>query len=622
VKRLVAVAAASAALLAPVAARADVHVRSVDTSGYPRVRVTVVTSKPTKARPKLSENGQAATGLTTENLGRTKSVMLAIDRSQSMRGKPLEEAVAAARMFVADKPARDRIGVTTFATKVLMLTGFSSSTIDADTALRSMGEVDSKPGTRLYDDLVASAQALAHEPYLGRVLIVVTDGNETTSKASLKDVVAAARKAHVAIYVVGIESSLFNPLELKLMAAQTGGHYYGASSAGALKGVYASIANELKRTWRLEYLTGAQPGDKFKLAVWVPGAGTASATLAVPVDAGGGSGGGSLLPAAAFKPWVPLVLALTVALIVLVGVGLAVATRQGERLRTQLAPHVGLTPARTQQKRTGRQRLEAFAGLFRLTERALGSTKQWLKIQRLLERADVPLKTVEFFYLSFASAILLMLFVAMVGMRSLFAFAALVLGGLVPLGVVTYKARRRVGAFERQLPDLLMSMAASLKAGHSFKQGLQAIVDEGMEPAAKELKRVLTETRLGRPMDAALEEMADRISSKNLSFIVTAVNIQNQVGGSLAGLFDMVADTVRQRQQFAQKIKGLTAMGRMSAYVLTGLPFFMAGAISFLNPGYMSPLLHSSAGHKLIMVGLVMMLIGSLFLRKIVSFKG
>ena len=84
----------------------------------------------------------------------------------------------------------------------------------------------------------------------------------------------------------------------------------------------------------------------------------------------------------------------------------------------------------------------------------------------------------------------------------------------------------------------------------------------------------------------------------------------------------MVADTVRQRQQFAQKIKGLTAMGRMSAYVLTGLPFFMAGAISFLNPGYMSPLLHSSAGHKLIMVGLVMMLIGSLFLRKIVSFKG
>ena len=143
--------------------------------------------------------------------------------------------------------------------------------------------------------------------------------------------------------------------------------------------------------------------------------------------------------------------------------------------------------------------------------------------------------------------------VAVLGMRSVFILGALVLGGLVPLGVIAYKARRRVAAFERLLPDLLMSLAASLKAGHSFKQGLQAVVDEGMEPAANELKRVLTETRLGRPMEDALEEMADRISSKNLKFIVTAVNIQNQVGGSLAGLFDMVADTVRDRQQFARK---------------------------------------------------------------------
>src|SRR5262249_31776131 len=152
-----------------------------------------------------------------------------------------------------------------FATRVLMLTGFSSSTIDADTALRTVDQVDSKPGTKLYDDLVASAQALSHEQLLGRVIIVVTDGNETTSKASLKDVVTAARKAHVSIYVVGIESSLFNPKELKLLAADTGGHYYGTSSASALKGVYASIANELKRTWRLEYVTGAQPGDRLKL---------------------------------------------------------------------------------------------------------------------------------------------------------------------------------------------------------------------------------------------------------------------------------------------------------------------------------------------------------------------
>ena len=142
------------------------------------------------------------------------------------------------------------------------------------------------------------------------------------------------------------------------------------------------------------------------------------------------------------------------------------------------------------------------------------------------------------------------------------------------------------------------------------------------EPAAKEFKRVLTETRLGRPMDQALTDMAERIGSKNLDFVINAVAIQRQVGGSLAGLFDMVADTVRQRQQFARKIKGLTAMGRMSAYTLVGLPFFIAFAISLLNRQYMEPLFHTSTGHKLIVIGLFMMTIGSLMLRKIVSFKG
>jgi tight adherence protein B len=211
---------------------------------------------------------------------------------------------------------------------------------------------------------------------------------------------------------------------------------------------------------------------------------------------------------------------------------------------------------------------------------------------------------------------------AVAGLASLLILIAMVVGLLLPFGFIKFKAGRRLNAFENQLPDLLLSLAASLKAGHSFRQGLQGIVDDGAEPASKELKRVLTETRLGRPMDDALGEMADRINSKNFSFIVTAVNVQTQVGGSLAGLFDMVADTVRQRQQFARKIKSLTAMGRMSAYVLCGLPFLMAGAIWVLNPSYMDPLFHTSAGHKMIIGGLVMMTFGSLILKKIVGFKG
>jgi tight adherence protein B len=133
---------------------------------------------------------------------------------------------------------------------------------------------------------------------------------------------------------------------------------------------------------------------------------------------------------------------------------------------------------------------------------------------------------------------------------------------------------------------------------------------------------VLTETSLGRPMDEALASMAERTGSENFEFAITAVTIQRQVGGSLAGLFEMVAETVRQRQQFARKIRGLTAMGRMSAYVLVGLPFFVAIAVTFLNPGYMNPLYHTTTGHYLIVGTLMMMSVGALLLKKIVSFRG
>ena len=133
---------------------------------------------------------------------------------------------------------------------------------------------------------------------------------------------------------------------------------------------------------------------------------------------------------------------------------------------------------------------------------------------------------------------------------------------------------------------------------------------------------MMTETQLGKPIDDALAHMAERVGSKNFSFVITAVTIQRQIGGSLSGLFDMVAETVRQRQQFGRRVKSLTAMGRMSAYVLVGLPFFLAATVTLLNPIYMAPLYHSAIGQKLIVAALVMIAIGSLMLKRIASFRG
>ncbi|HWG57165.1 MAG TPA: type II secretion system F family protein, partial [Gaiellaceae bacterium] len=280
---------------------------------------------------------------------------------------------------------------------------------------------------------------------------------------------------------------------------------------------------------------------------------------------------------------------------------------------------------RRERKRTRGPVQERFATastILRATEKAFGHLRSWHSLHRLLERADVPLRTVELAYASVGSGLVLGLALAVAGQPSLLILAAMAFGGWLPIGVVWFKARRRLAAVENELPDVLLTLAASLKAGHSFRQGIQAVVDEGDGPTSKEFKRVLTETSLGRPMDDALAEMAERVGSDNLSFVVTAVTIQRQVGGSLAGIFDMVAEAVRNRQQFARKIKSLTAMGRMSAYVLIGLPFFMAGALTLMNPEYMEPLYGTSAGHMLIALGLTMMLFGTLVLKKIVSFRG
>jgi tight adherence protein B len=483
--------------------------------------------------------------------------------------------------------------------------------------------VDKHEGTTLYDGVVKAARSFQSESYNGRVVIVVTDGNETRSTATLDNAIRAARESGVLVYVVGIESRQFNPAPLKRLAHDSGGNYRGAGSAKQLSTIYAGIAQELKRTWRVEYLTAARAGEKLAIKASVPGVGAATAAFTVPENASPhtGKGPSPLLPHRFYESFLGTqLMGLLVGFLVLLSGTFFLTSVRGSRLKRRLAPHLG--EKRGSKRKIERERLQAAAGLFRATERTFGHWKQWVALDRMLERADVPLRTVEFVYLSVGGALLAGMLGAVAFSGTFMVLLAMGAGGAVPFAVIYVKGKQRLKAFENQLPDLLITLAAALKAGHSFKQGLQTVVDEGRPPASKELKRVLTEAQLGRPIDESLNEMAVRLGSKNFEFVITAVTIQRQIGGSLAGLIDMVADTVRQRQQFIRKVRGLTAMGRAGSYVLIGLPFVIAAAITLMNRDYMAPLYYSSTGHKLMFLGFTMMGIGSLLLKKIVSFKG
>jgi tight adherence protein B len=590
------------------------RITAVDTSAYPSVRVTVVTAKATRKAPRLSEDGKPVTGFAAKNLGREKSVVLAVDRSQSMRGQAMHDASAAARAFVRSKPASDRVAIVAVGKQAFQLTGFSAAASEADSALRTL-EVDKVQGTALYDAVVLSSTVLASDVHQARVLVLLTDGQEVSSKASLDEAIATARDAGVAVYPIAIESPSFNPAPLKRLAAKTGGRYTGASGTAALHAIYKALAQELRRTWQVTYFTAARPAEEFELvAAGAHAQGVApGATAVVTVS-------DSALPGAVFSIG-PMLLATLVGACTLIGVIFLFRAPVGTGLRRRLAPHIG-EPERTRSRGPVQERFATASSLLRATEQAFGHLSVWHKLHKLLERADLPLRTVELVYACLGSGLLLGLIFGVAGAGSLFALLALLVGAVIPVGIVWQKAKRRLNAIDDQLPDLLVTLAASLKAGHSFRQGIQAVVDEGQPPSSKEFKRVLTDTRLGRPMDDALADMAERVGSKNLSFVVTAVTIQRQVGGSLAGIFDMVADAVRNRQQFARKIRSLTAMGRMSAYTLVGIPFFMLITITLINGEYMDPLYHTPTGQQLMAVGVVAMVIGSLMLRKIVNFKG
>jgi tight adherence protein B len=599
---------------------AGVDVGKVEANGYPTVGVVAVTSKPVTTPPTVSENGRDVVAR-AQNLASQTNVVVAIDRSQSMEGQALLDASSAARSFVVSKPASNRVAIVAFGKTASALTGFSSSTIDAEGALRAIG-VDSQQGTALYDAVVLASQRLSRVEG-GTVIVLLTDGRDVSSKATLAKAIAAAKRAHVQVYPIAIAGPDSSVQPLQRIAAATGGTFQSASSTAVLQSVYSTIAAQLARTWTIEYETAVRPGKAVDLQIDFAGEGSTVRHFSIPTSVGVPAPAKPMfLPANVYKsPLATLVLVLAFAALLLLAVVFFGAARKASWVRSRLDAHL-VTDERRGKRRTRRGRGAAVVSVLHGTERVLGRLRQWSMLRRALERADMPLRPAEFAWISLGSGMLFALIVGAITGTPMIAGLGFLGGLFIPYAIVWIKAKRRLMAFENQLPDLLLTIAASLKAGHSFRQGIQTIVEEGQEPAANEFKRVLTDTQLGRSMEDSLIDMADRVGSKNFDFVITAVTIQRQVGGSLAGLFDMVADTVRQRQQFARRIKSLTAMGRMSAYVLIGLPFFMVAAMSLLNSSYMAPLFHTSQGHMLIAIALVMMLFGSLILKKIVSFRG
>lgn len=203
-------------------------------------------------------------------------------------------------------------------------------------------------------------------------------------------------------------------------------------------------------------------------------------------------------------------------------------------------------------------------------------------------------------------------------------FAVIIIGvaaGGLPLFFVLSAKRKRMLLIEQQLPDALDLMARAMLAGHAFQSGLKMVGEEVPEPVAGEFRIVFDEINYGIPMQDALTNLATRVPSTDLRYFVISVLIQRETGGNLAELLGNISALIRARMKLLGAVRVLSAEGRLSAWILTILPFALAGVISLVNPQFLSVLWTDPVGPKIVGGALVIMILGIFWMRRVINIR-
>ncbi|MFI5282393.1 MAG: type II secretion system F family protein [Candidatus Dormibacterales bacterium] len=242
-----------------------------------------------------------------------------------------------------------------------------------------------------------------------------------------------------------------------------------------------------------------------------------------------------------------------------------------------------------------------------------------------LQRADLKLRTSEFFMIQLGSTAIFVL-VAMLrfgppfgGLIQMLVFGAV--GYLLPGIYVKFRVNRRLRAFNTQLGDTLTLLSNALKAGYSFAQAIDSVAKNAVAPISDEFGRAVREMNLGGSPDEALANITKRIASADFDLVATAYAIHRTVGGNLAEILDNIAYTIRERVRIKGEISTLTAQARASGTLITFLPIVLSAFMYFVTPSYFRPMFENFVGWVLIAIGLFMIFVGNLIIRRIVAIE-
>lgn len=586
-----------------------------------------------------------------------RTTMLVVDTSGSMSASDMATVRSAVEQFLQRAPADVKVGVVSFANKATVNV---APTLDRNAVRTAVSQLKAKGDTSLYDAVSLAADALGSTG--DRSIVLLSDGADNKSSASKDYAIQRLSSGGIRAEVIGFKTGYSDNSVLGQFASAGGGSVAAADDGAAVDGAFTAAARALDSQviWSAKppdsvngkqdiVLKGVAKGASFSAGTSfdfgpapapsatattapttpTPTSTTSPAVVAAPAPAQGLETDGLLTSKVAGLP-MPVAVA---ALALFIGILLLVLTLVSPAFKSQRRERVEAIEQYVNQ--TSRRAVESVRTtnvsgiaqqLVQLGDRVVDGRQSTPETVQLLQRADLPWRAGEWAVLRVVSVVVGVMvgfvllhgnvLAAIVGIM-----AGAVAGVLLPPAILRFLARRRARKFERQLPDVLMLVASSLSTGFSLPQALDAVAHDVAEPAAKEFSRAMAETRIGADIEDALERMADRMDSSNMRWTSMAIEIQRKVGGNLAETLRQTATTLREREALFRHVRALSAEGRLSAYILIGLPIAILLWMLMVNSDYISLLWKRPLGLLLSVAALILMAIGVAWMRKVVEVK-
>jgi tight adherence protein B len=618
--------ALAAALLAGVAVA---PARTADASGVQVVeagtalfpdRAYILTLPERPAKPlttddvTVTEDGTPVEGLAVASSASASGIgtVLLIDASNSMKGS-INAAMEAARAFVARNPGQP-ISVVFFNSRPKVALPLTTNKEQIDQVLAKappLGE-----GTQLYDALAAAVAQIRGSSLGAARIVLLSDGDDVGSLTTLDSALSQLEEQRTRVFTVGIESPAFNSADLERIAGETGGSYAAASSPEALKAIYDQLGFELGNEYLIRYRSNARPDQQVDVEITLKGAEPVSFTYESP------SAGSAQPYAPAF--WDELiqspVLMLGIALAVLGLVVLTLRALWGLRSNKKLVSRLGDFVTLPAEERAAARRKEVDHVLAVASPEKKRREFRWLEgFAEDVDVAQIDRNPTRMLILSAIGGIVLAV-VASVLIGPFWIVLAVVPPVVLNL-VVRTKANHVRNEFGEQLPENLDVLASALRAGHSLAGAMGVVADEAPEPSKREFSRVVTDEQLGIPLDEALEVTGKRMQNSDIDQVAILALVQREAGGNTAEVLDQVTKNIRARMDVRRLVKVLTAQGKFSSVVIALVPLGIFVFLILVNPSHLDPLFHEPVG-QVASVGAILMLgLGFLVIRKIISIE-